>query len=79
MVRSTGIPPEPSPSRRNMTGTEQPPRDAREEFEAMVRNSGFPRQTARRMVAQAIVDGTFAPILIFPEELVTIARKELGW
>jgi hypothetical protein len=43
----------------------------------MVRYSGYPRHAARRMVAQAIIEGTWAPTLIFPEELVRIARAEL--
>lgn len=60
-----------------MSETEPPRWDAREEFEAMVRYSGYPRQVARRMVAKAIIEGTWAPILIFPEELVRIARAEL--
>lgn len=60
-----------------MNETDPPLWDAREEFETMVRCSGYPRHAARRMVAQAIIEGTRAPILIFPEELVRIARAEL--
>lgn len=60
-----------------MTESRRPPRDAQEEFEEMVKHSGFPPAVARRKIAQAIVAGTFAPVLIFSAELQQIALREL--